>query len=175
MQREPHPFWRFSLRVYARAGVEQACLALQEAGADVNLLLLCCWQGSEGRDLTKDLLQGAMQAVVAWNQQVVQPLRQVRRIVKQGFPGFPSDLGGSLRKDILRVELDAEYLEQLVLTQYATAAATQPTHETKPEAIAAGNLTRYLELLGIPSTAAIRAYAETLSCASGPSPAAPSV
>ena len=33
-------FWGFSLRIYARQDVPQACLALQdEGGADVNLVL----------------------------------------------------------------------------------------------------------------------------------------
>jgi len=39
----PHhgsPFWRFSLRFYARAKISAICLLLQdEAGVDVNLLL----------------------------------------------------------------------------------------------------------------------------------------
>ena len=39
-------FWDFSLEIYAKPGVAQACLALQdECGADVNLLLFCCWAG----------------------------------------------------------------------------------------------------------------------------------
>ena len=52
MRHAPHPFWRFSLRVYRAAGVQQACLALQEdCGADVNLLLLCGWLVQSTRPL----------------------------------------------------------------------------------------------------------------------------
>ena len=40
------PFWNFSLRLYARAGVPDACLALQARhGIDVNLLFCCLWLG----------------------------------------------------------------------------------------------------------------------------------
>ena len=61
MRHAPHPFWRFSLRVYRAAGVQQACLALQEdCGADVNLLLLCGWQGLDGRALDRRRLRQAM-------------------------------------------------------------------------------------------------------------------
>ena len=166
MPRKSHPFWRFSLRVYARTGVEQACLALQEAGADVNLLLFCCWQGSEGRTLNKRSLRKAMRAVAVWQQQVVQPLRHARRIIRRGLPGVPLEWGGSLRKDILRVELDTEYVEQFVLMQHAAAVA-QTMHKIDPETIAAGNLTRYLELIGISYSAAIKRHAKVLSGAGG--------
>src|SRR3954470_3940357 len=40
----PHPFWNFSLELYAGEGVAEACLDLQERrGCDVNVLLFCCW------------------------------------------------------------------------------------------------------------------------------------
>mgnify|MGYP001460985468 CR=1 FL=1 len=43
-RREPNGFWRFSLTVYRRPGVEAALLALQErCGSDTNLLLYACW------------------------------------------------------------------------------------------------------------------------------------
>lgn len=165
MPRKSHPFWRFSLRVYVRTGVEQACLALQEAGADVNLLLFCCWQGSEGITLNKALLQNAIQSVAAWQQQVVQPLRQARRISKTGLPGVPSELSISLSKQVATVELDAEYLEQLLLSQHALAAP-QGMRRATSEIIAAENLRRYLELLGIPLSAALKRHAQTLLRAS---------
>ncbi|HEY9550471.1 MAG TPA: TIGR02444 family protein, partial [Kiloniellaceae bacterium] len=49
---EETPFWQFSGAVYARRGVAEACLALQQRhGLDVNLLLFCAWAGSNGRRL----------------------------------------------------------------------------------------------------------------------------
>lgn len=35
--------WNFALHLYARPGVEAACLALQDEGADVCLLLCGAW------------------------------------------------------------------------------------------------------------------------------------
>ena len=58
LRRAPHPFWRYSLGFYRRSGVEQACLGLQNTcGADVNLLLFCCWMGAQGRPLDKRSLR----------------------------------------------------------------------------------------------------------------------
>ena len=150
--------------MYAQNGVEQACLALQQAGADVNPLLFCCWQGSEGRILNQRSLRRSVKAVTVWQGQVVQPLRHARRIIKQGLPGMTPEWSGSLRKRLARVELDAEYLEQLVLVRYA---APGPPATDDPEAIVAGNLTRYLELRGIPLVASITRHAKVLSGACG--------
>ena len=42
-------FWRTSLELYAREGVSRALIALQDRrGADVNLLLYCCWTARSG-------------------------------------------------------------------------------------------------------------------------------
>jgi len=166
MPRKLHPFWRFSLRVYGRTGVERACLVMQEAGADVNLLLFCCWQGLEGISLSKTALRKAIHSVVAWQQQVVQPLRQARRSSKLGRSGLPEELGTALSKQVAKLELEAEYLEQLVLFRQATAAA-RGKRTQDPEIIAAGNLERYLELLGIPLPAALKRQVKVLLSASG--------
>ena len=43
-QLSPGAFWEFSLAFYAPEPVGAACLSLQDRrGADVNILLLCCW------------------------------------------------------------------------------------------------------------------------------------
>ncbi|CDM38827.1 hypothetical protein PPSAL_0210 [Ectopseudomonas oleovorans] len=40
--------WNFALELYARAGVEQACLELQDTGSDVCLLLTGAWLQRRG-------------------------------------------------------------------------------------------------------------------------------
>ena len=44
----PTDLWDFAQRLYARPGVESACLHLQEAGADVCLLLCGAWLERHG-------------------------------------------------------------------------------------------------------------------------------
>src|SRR5262244_106072 len=69
-------FWRFSLTVYARPGVTSSCLALQDRfGLDVNLLLFCCWAAARGHRLDPAELAAAEAASVAWQRDIVTPLR----------------------------------------------------------------------------------------------------
>ncbi|MGI9492931.1 MAG: TIGR02444 family protein, partial [Geminicoccaceae bacterium] len=43
------PFWDYSLSLYGRPGVEQACLELQRRhGLNVNLLLFAFWLADRG-------------------------------------------------------------------------------------------------------------------------------
>ena len=155
MRREPNPFWDYSLEAYGVAAVADACLSLQDrVGADVNLLLFCCWQGSLGHALSKPFLRKAMVAVADWQRQIVLPLRQVRRYIKAGIPAVPVGRTEPLRQAIAAVELDAEYLEQALLAQFA-AGKSFAVRRPKPEAVIIANLRRYLELLDIrpePST-----------------------
>jgi uncharacterized protein (TIGR02444 family) len=120
------PFWDYSLALYRRPGVEGACLDLQRRhGLDVNLLLLCCWLGARGVALDRAALERAELAVRAWQVEVVQPLRAVRRRLKAKLEdpdpmsvheGWP-DLAQALRRRALALEIDAERLEQLALAR----------------------------------------------------------
>lgn len=171
MRREPNAFWTYSLKLYGVAAVADACLKLQDRwGADVNLLLLCCWRGSLGHALSKSYLREAIEAVAGWQHQVVVPLRQTRRFVKTGIPSMPMEWKEQLRKNLAAVELDAEYLEQLLLFQYV-ADKTFPVGKPAPATLIAANLRRYFDLLEIPHEPPIRRHVDTLqaACRSGPS------
>ena len=109
-------FWRFSLAVYAAPGVAEQCLALQdEFGADINLLLFCAWAGTKrAAALDEADIAGAEAVVVHWRNEVVRPLRAVRRALKR----IESDDFG-LRSGVKTVELEAEQVEQAMLYGYA--------------------------------------------------------
>ncbi|MGF1627620.1 MAG: TIGR02444 family protein [Alphaproteobacteria bacterium] len=97
--------WEFCTDIYAEPGVAAACLALQdEAGADVTLLLAALWSAVEG----PGLLQGAEldaldRAVAPWRDNVVQPLRQVRRWTKAALHHHDP-----MRDELKALELCAE-------------------------------------------------------------------
>lgn len=140
----PTAFWRFSLRLYARPGVESACLWLQDHwGADVNLLLLCCWLGREGRVADRRLLREARAAVAAWRREVVLPLRQVRRRLGKALPNVGAERATPVRRATQAAELEAEHVEQLLLAERAVRlpAGTR-------RGAAAANLALYADLLG---------------------------
>lgn len=164
----PHPLWRFSLDVYARSGVEPACIGLQTAcGADVNLLLFCCWMGSRRRRLGRRFLRRAMAAVSGWQSGVVQPLRRARRALKTDHVDVPSAWRSHLREKAWTLELDAEYVEQLLLARRA-ARAPRPNRKACAEATVEGNLERYMILLGAPLGVASRRRLRILCAASVP-------
>ena len=149
--RLPHnPFWEFSLEIYGREGVSAACLGLQdEIGADVNMLLFCCWTAAGGVCLDDDKIRQALAAIKSWQTEIVQPLRTLRRRLRQGFDGVAEAQSQALRRAIQAIEIDAEQLEQLRLV-----AAVPVKPDTAPRgpdraAEAAGNLMRYLTMLGV--------------------------
>jgi len=81
----PHPFWNFSLEIYAGEGVAEACLDLQaRRGCDVNILLFCSWLGASGRPtLTAERLGAILKVSDVWQAEIVRPLRQVRQLLKE--------------------------------------------------------------------------------------------
>ena len=73
-------FWTYSLAVYRRKEVVHSCLALQDnAGVDVNLLLYAGWLAGKGQRLDSYHLEQVASAVADWREQVVKPLRDLRR------------------------------------------------------------------------------------------------
>jgi uncharacterized protein (TIGR02444 family) len=110
-----NPFWDFSLALYRRGGVAEACLALQDRhGLDVNLLLYCLWAGSRGHRLDAGEIDALSAAAGPWHEAVVEPLRAARRWLKdqKSAPPGPAE---ALRQAIKARELEAEAIEQGIL------------------------------------------------------------
>lgn len=152
-------FWDFSVTAYGRPGVAPACLALQERhGLDVNLLLYCAWCGSRGRRLEETALRALDGRIAAWREEVVRPLRAVRRWLKTQETALGED-PQALRQEIKRLELEAERIEQELLAAEAAEAHGQPSPKT-----GAANMALYLAFLGcLPSTTDIADLAAVLT------------
>ena len=98
--------WSFSLTIYTRPGVEQACLQLQSAGVNVCLLLCCAWLGQRGVACDEQSLQQLRSVAVAWEADVVRPLRALRT---QWKTAASEDAGlHTLREQVKALELEAE-------------------------------------------------------------------
>lgn len=109
----PSAFWDFSIDFYAQAGVATACLELQDqAGADINVVLYLFFLASSSRQLDGTEVAMLDATVSTWRDQVVQPLRAVRRHLKSAAPQFDRDACSRLREEIKRSELAAERIEQ---------------------------------------------------------------
>ncbi len=132
-------FWRFSLRFYARDGVAPLCLALQDQhGIDVNLLFLLLFLASHGRRLSTDDVRRIDHATADWRTRAVQPLRALRRDLKNGVASMDTQATEALRSEIKRCELHAERLQQEMLERQFPAASVGETSPVK--AAAAANL-----------------------------------
>jgi len=154
VDQDKHPFWQFSINVYAQDGVADACIALQEEyQIDVNILLFCCWSASIGNGaLTSAELTVARNAVTSWNREVVQGLRAIRNHLKAGYDGFDAADSEALRQRVLGIEINAEHKEQIRLA----AAAPRSENLERP---ASNNLrdcvdtiSRYFELVRTKNT-----------------------
>jgi uncharacterized protein (TIGR02444 family) len=137
--------WTFSLRVYALPGVAPACLRCQdEVGADVNVILFLLWQAVAGRGLTEAEIRMIDGAVSSWRESVVQPLRQIRRQLKD----LTLDQTGVFRNRVKALELEAERLEQETLEALASALPSYEPRDSYTAAVA--NVRWYEQYLGKP-------------------------
>lgn len=114
---EPYgSFWAFSLETYAKPGLAEACLELQDqCDADVNLLLFLLWLGYEGRCLSVQEIGAIIDLVKPWQEGVVRPLRLARRSLKSAAHDWQSEEAVLLRQRVKADELSAERVQQHVL------------------------------------------------------------
>ena len=116
--------WNYCLNLYARPGVEQACLDLQSRGMDVCLLLCGAWLERRGVAHTPERVQALQQIAHPWQVQVVEPLRQMR-VQWRALAQQDAQLA-SLREQIKTLELEAE---RTLLARLEALAQTWPINE----------------------------------------------
>lgn len=104
------PLWTFSVRHYAKPGVKEACLALQDdTGLDVNVALACLWHERKGgTPLSGEDIERLLEAVRP-AQQRVEGIRPLRRDAQHAAETE------ALYRTLKRAELLAENLLQLAL------------------------------------------------------------
>ncbi|NIE75394.1 TIGR02444 family protein [Pantoea sp. Ap-967] len=71
--------WNHALALYARPGVETACLQLQALGGDVCLLLCATWLQRRAVAYSRDRAQALQALAESWQKEVVMPLRTLRQ------------------------------------------------------------------------------------------------
>jgi uncharacterized protein (TIGR02444 family) len=122
--RQPRPeleaeSWAFALALYARPGVAEACLTLQnEAGVDVMLLLVATFAAVKHRlVLTPDEIGALEAACRLWREQIVWRLRAIRIELKTGPQLAPNSATEQFRSQVKALELAAEKLENQLLVE----------------------------------------------------------
>jgi uncharacterized protein (TIGR02444 family) len=133
--------WRFSVAFYARPGISEVLIALQDrAGCDVNLMLFALWLGITGRGrLTNEDIVIADRHIRPLRTGIVEPLRELRRKLRSD----PDADVRRLREGVKELELGAERIIQTRLARLAglPAGDTRPTDRA---AVASANLALYL-------------------------------
>jgi uncharacterized protein (TIGR02444 family) len=111
--------WAFALAIYARPGVAEACLTLQnEAGLDVMLMLMATFAAVRHRNLLTPVeIEALDEACRPWREQIVRRLRAIRTELKTGPKPAPGEATEPFRAKIKALELEAEKLENRILAE----------------------------------------------------------
>lgn len=101
--------WDFSVAFYARPGLAELCLRLQdERGADVCLLLAALWLERRRVDVAAARVAALRDLAGPWQRTVTLPLRRLRRAWKA--PAADDPALAELRRQLAELELQAERL-----------------------------------------------------------------
>ena len=141
----PHtPLWDFAVAYYGKDGVSEACLDLQDRlNVDIPFLICGAWLGLMHIPISDADIVRLDGAVLAWREQVIQPLRALRRLLKSGPSPAPNHETGRLRDSIKGSELKAERLEIDLLAGLSKELVT-PNRDTAAEIVPA-NLKKIIE------------------------------
>ncbi|WP_434606840.1 TIGR02444 family protein [Pseudomonas sp. R1-7] len=125
----PSDLWSFSINLYAKPGVESACLALQADGENVCLVLCGLWLEQRGVSCDEQKLQQLQHLAGPWDSSVVQPLRALRTQWKK--TALQDSRLGGLREQIKKLELEAE---RLLLERLEATSEDWPTGQAADSA-----------------------------------------
>lgn len=135
--------WLFAQGFYARDGVAEACLRLQdEQGADVVLLIGLLWTAvRHGRAVDVAGVAQLDAALAAWRGMTVIPLRKLRQTLKLYLEELPA-AAVDVRETVKRAELTAERVA-LELLINALAALPAPDAPAAPVMVAERSFAAY--------------------------------
>ncbi len=162
-------FWSFTLEVYGRQGVQPSVIHLQDdRGADVNLLFYAMWTASLGLPVfSHGKARDLAAAVEPWRDTAIEPLRAVRTVLRGGVPNAPEDEIEALRKQVLKLEIESERVEQAIIEAATPEAQGREAGAASPDDVAA-NLGTVMALNGAPLSSDNRSALRTIVVAACP-------
>ncbi len=128
-------------------------------GADVNMLLYCCWVGAAVGVFDDELFNRASEYSARWSENVVIPLREARTWMKHTgctVEPTPTEDCMQLREEVKSVEFAAEKMQQEALESLASVEKSRATTADQLISDVAANLKLYLETIGIQLSADVR-------------------
>lgn len=101
-----HDLWRYACELYARPGMEGACLQAQAKGTDVCMALCAFWLDARGVAWSAARAARLQDITEAWSGPVIEPLRALRQQWRNAALADPGL--AHLREGVKRLELEAE-------------------------------------------------------------------
>lgn len=139
-------FWKFSLAFYADPAIAGICIDLQDRHAsDVNVVLFVLWCASRHRSLSPHELERVVASISGWQNDVVRPLRSVRRNLKQLAADVALVPISELREAVKKQELEAERLQQSLMEAGFSDIGSPASDRA---ATARSNVERYATFVG---------------------------
>lgn len=119
MKHEADQLWDFAVALYDQEPVKAACLRVQARyGLSISLLLGAIWTGMNGYGrLGATELETAIRRAMEWHRDVIEPMRALRRALRQQPPAGVEQETQQLRKQLLDAELNGERIEQRLFLQ----------------------------------------------------------
>lgn len=131
--------WQFAVALYEMEGVKAACLSIQARyGISISLLLGAVWAGGAGYGrLGATDLETAIRRGVEWHREIIEPMRSLRRRLRQAPPKGLEKTTERLRRAVLDQELEAERIQQrLFLEDFPAGCPAAPEPERWRDAAA---------------------------------------
>lgn len=120
--------WAYACKTYAKPGVSDACLAAQDEGWDVPLLLFIGWYSHTHGYLNDTSLTRAMGFAEPYRRHCVEPIRRIRQFMKQ--IRLESDLRWEAQREAVKQwELDTEKFQLESLSQLTYTPDIAPYSE----------------------------------------------
>ena len=117
--------WDWAGEAYARPGVEDLCLALQDDHDQcVPFLLWSLWMAAGGRPIDRATATACAELARAWQDAAVAPLRRLRRDLKA--KAASQRVQARVREGVKALELEAERMLLQMLEEASPAPATAP-------------------------------------------------
>ncbi|HLZ84221.1 MAG TPA: TIGR02444 family protein [Caulobacteraceae bacterium] len=127
--------WAFAVAAWGRPGVEAICLDLQNLHEQSAALLLWrCWTLEANRGVGRDTLAKAVEVARAWDEDVLRPLRALRRRMDPAAASQAESSRAAVRRRILDAELEAEHALLDTLETLETFAA-EPAGPSRLQAL----------------------------------------
>ncbi|MFM9886425.1 MAG: TIGR02444 family protein [Burkholderiales bacterium] len=140
--------WPYVLRLYGVPEFGPAGIALQDSvGADVDILLYLCFLADRSRQARQDDAARIDASIKAWRENVVKPVRALRRQLKDGIAPVPLAVSDPIRNIVKNIELDVERI-QLEALEREFPAESMAASNLDRQALARENVMAYAATLG---------------------------